>query len=80
MSMAKGDGVTWYTYGYATVTVPFPEDKVCCRYCPYMRADAGGARHKCGLTGDVILRLDMCGAHCPVVYSKEGQEDGSRQD
>lgn len=75
MSMTKGDGVTWYSYGYATVTVPFPEDKVCCRYCPYMRSDAGGVRQKCCLTGDVLYRLDMRGAHCPVVISKEGNTD-----
>lgn len=75
MSMANGDGVTWYSYGYATVTVPFPEDKVCCRYCPYMRSDAGGVRQKCCLTGDVLYRLDMRGAHCPVVISKEGNTD-----
>ena len=72
--------MTWYSYGYATVTVPFPEDKVCCRYCPYMRSDAGGVRQKCCLTGDVLYRLDMRGAHCPVVISKEGQTDGSKDE
>ena len=76
MSMAKGDGVTWYTIGTATVPVAFPEDRVCCRYCPYMRSDAGGVRQKCGLTGDVIYRLDMLGYHCPVVISKDGDIDG----
>lgn len=64
--MAKGDGVTWYSYGYATVTVPFPEDKVCCRYCPYMRSDAGGVRHKCVLTDHVLFGLDWRPEDCPV--------------
>lgn len=59
-------GVAWYTRGVATIELAYPEDAVCCRYCPYMRADAGGARHKCVLTDHVLFGLDWRPEDCPV--------------
>ena len=68
-------GVTCYTRGVATIPVGFPEDAVCCRYCPYLRADAAGARHKCIITEHVIYGLDWRPDDCPVEI-KEVDEHG----
>ena len=66
-------GVTWYTHGTITIDVAFPEDAVCCRYCPHLRADANGARHKCPLTNEIIIHLDRRGGLCPVEIDEGGK-------
>lgn len=67
-------GVKYYTPGVATVHVSFPEDTVCCRYCEFLRADANGARHKCVLTDEILLRLDGVGGMCPVAINAKEDE------
>lgn len=65
--MARFDkGVAWYTRGRLTVDVAFPEDAVCCKYCPYLRADANGARLKCAATGDILYSIETVGDGCPI--------------
>lgn len=64
-------GVRYYTLGHVEMDVPFPEDAVCCRYCPFLRADAGGVRHKCVLTGRVVYGLDWRPEECPIIIKEE---------
>lgn len=67
-------GVSYYTR--ARVPVYFPEDAVCCRYCPMMRADAAGARHVCVMTGLILPTLDTTPTGCPIKIDQEVCEDG----
>lgn len=71
MSGRFDSGVRWYTRGRIVAEVGFPEDAVQCRYCPYLRADANGARYKCCITGDVLYTLERVGARCPVERLEE---------
>lgn len=64
-------GVRFYTHGVATVEVTFPEESVMCRYCRFLRADANGARHKCVLTDEILLKLDAIGLACPVQFKED---------
>lgn len=72
--MARGfdKGVQYYTHG--TVEIPFPEDQVCCRWCPLMRADAGGARHLCVVTGLILADIDSRPDECPVTVNKAKED------
>lgn len=64
-------GVKYYTHGSATVDVAFPEESVMCRYCRFLRADANGARHKCVLTDEILMKLDAVGLACPVKFKED---------
>ena len=64
-------GVAWYTRGHIELECTFPEDAICCRYCPFLRADANGARYKCCITGDILYGVDAVGDRCPIVIDKE---------
>lgn len=70
-------GVRWYTRGVIEISISFPEDAVCCRYCPHMRADANGTRYKCGLTGEILMRIDKLGNCCPVIIEEESPDGNS---
>jgi len=71
------NGILWYTKATATVKFFFPENRVECRYCRYMRADANGARYKCGLTDEILGRIDQLGATCPIEELEEEKEEGT---
>lgn len=64
-------GVRYYTP--AIVQLDFPEDAICCRYCPLMRSLDGGTRHICARTGQILYNIDLQGRNCPVqVVMEEG--------
>lgn len=69
----KGEGVSYYTNGIATLPVPFPEDKVFCQWCPYVRNEDSLKRHRCLLTNEYLpYPFTSRGNECPVVfYGKE---------
>lgn len=63
--------MTYYTTGTAVLTVHFPEDKVCCQWCPYVRNEDSLKRHKCLLTGEYLLYpFDSRGNYCPVEFKE----------
>ena len=65
--MARFDnGVRSYTTGALNVTVHFPEDAMMFKYCPFLRADANGARYKCVITGNILYSVDAIGDDCPI--------------
>lgn len=72
--MPKSEGVGWYTWGSATVPVCFPEDKVSCQWCPYVRNEDSLKRHRCLLTGEYLpYPFTSRGNECPIIFEpKEG--------
>lgn len=74
--MARFDkGVRWYTTGRAVLEVPFPEDAVCCRYCPYLRTEAEFARCWCRLTGELLFAPGVQrGTGCPIRFEGDVNE------
>ena len=65
-------GVRYYTTGSVTLTVAFPEDQICCRYCPWCRAEKEVGRHWCRLTNEMLYNINFRGDGCPVAV--EGME------
>lgn len=63
-------GVSFYTK--ATVEIGFPEDDVCCHWCPFLRADYKLDREICGKTGEVLFapKHDI-GYYCPLRFEKK---------
>lgn len=73
--MARFDnGVRWYTTGALNVTVHFPEDAVMCKYCPFLRADANGARYKCVITGNILPGIEYRPEYCPVEIRRDNND------
>jgi hypothetical protein len=60
------NGVSYYTK--ATVEVGFPENDVCCHWCPLMTRDPN-LRDVCGKTGEILLAPKHCiGFNCPLIF------------
>lgn len=68
-------GVSYYTKG--TVEVGFPEDDICCRWCPLMSVEIKTDRHYCRKTGEYLLAKDFyVGANCPIRFESKENDDG----
>ena len=63
------NGVSYYTR--ATAVVGFPEDDVCCHWCPLMTRDPN-LRDVCGKTGEILLApKHTIGFECPLKFEIE---------
>ena len=63
------NGVSYYTK--ATAVVGFPEDDVCCHWCPIMSRDPN-LRDVCGKTGEILLApKHTIGVECPLKFEIE---------
>ena len=63
------DGVSYYTK--ATAVIGFPEDDVCCHWCPLMTRDPN-LRDVCGKTGEILLApKHTIGVDCPLNFESE---------
>ena len=60
------NGVTYYTT--MTVDIHFPEDKVCCRFCPLLETYA---RKQCRRTGEYLIDTRTFGRYCPLVIMED---------
>lgn len=67
MSKDSADGQVLF-YTHTLVEIPFPGDRVCCRFCPLLETYA---RHQCRRTGEYILDIDLTGGRCPLVEMEE---------
>ena len=68
----RSEGVKYYTWGHASLAVPFPEEKLVCQWCPYVRNEDSLKRHKCLLTGEYLpYPFTSRGNECPVVFDEE---------
>ena len=75
--MARFDtGVSFYTKGKVILDVNFPEDVTACQYCSFCYAEESLKRHKCRLTGEIIVNPYSLyrGAKCPIVL-EVGEDD-----
>ena len=75
--MARFDnGIDYYTTGIAHVVVNFPENVTACCYCSFCYAEESLKRHKCRLTGEIIVNPYNLyrGANCPIVF-EEGYDE-----
>lgn len=59
-------GVSYYTK--ATVEIGFPEDRVCCEYCPMLETYA---RKQCRRTGEYLMDTRTVGYWCPLKFETE---------
>lgn len=62
-------GVRYYTK--AAVGIGFPEDDICCQWCPLMTRDPN-LRDICGKTGEILLApKHSVGFNCPLEFKEE---------
>lgn len=67
------NGVSYYTK--ATVEIGFPEDDVCCHWCPLMTRDPN-LRDICGKTGEILQApKHTIGFNCPLNFNKENKDE-----
>ena len=70
--------VRYYTRGVDKVIVNFPEDDVCCSYCPFMlrRTNNKLTRYACSRTleplGDIHRTI---GQYCPLEIAAQEKND-----
>ena len=63
------NGVSYYTK--ASVEIGFPEDDICCHWCPLMTRDPN-LRDICSKTGEILLApKSTIGFSCPLKFDKE---------
>lgn len=63
-------GVSYYTK--ATVEIGFPEDDVCCHWCPMLAPDYRLDREYCKRTGELLLApKHQIGFYCPLKFNTE---------
>ena len=68
------NGVSYYTK--ATVQIGFPEDDICCQWCPLMTRDPN-LRDVCGKTGEILLApKHTIGMDCPLKFENKENNDG----
>lgn len=67
-------GVSYYTRG--TVEVGFPENDVCCRWCPMMGMELKIDRAYCKKTGEYLTAPNFdIGANCPIKFWDDRKEE-----
>ena len=65
--MGKFDkGVTSYTFATVEVEIPFPEDEVKCKWCPFIIHYDSLDRDKCSLTNEILFSREITGRRCPL--------------
>lgn len=63
------NGVHYYTK--ANVDIGFPEDDVCCHWCPLMTRDPN-LRDVCSKTGEILLApKHTIGVNCPLKFDNK---------
>ena len=78
--MSREDGVRFYTWGNASLAVPFPNDLTFCQWCPYVRNEDSLKRHKCMLTGEYLpFPFTNRGNECPITFTEEEQKQWESQ-
>ena len=64
------NGVSYYTR--ATAEIGFPEDDVCCHWCPFLTSDYRLDRERCGKSGEVLLApKHTIGFNCPLNFQEK---------
>lgn len=67
-------GVSYYTK--ASVEIGFPEDDICCHWCPFLASEYKLDREFCKKTGEILLApKSNIGFNCPLKFEKENKDD-----
>ena len=67
-------GVSYYTKG--SVEIGFPEDDICCRWCPLMGIETKVDRSYCKKTGEYLVAPNfVIGAKCPIKFEDEEDQE-----
>lgn len=62
-------GVSYYTKGTITDEVSFPENKVACEWCKYLKTER--IRCLCLITHEILVYpTKTVGALCPIILEK----------
>lgn len=74
MNQKFESGVRYYTTVVLQIKINFPEDDVCCHWCPYCFEEKGLNRNWCRLTNEMLYNpYAGIGERCPVKFEeKEG--------
>lgn len=68
------NGVSYYTK--AVAEIGFPEDDVCCHWCPLMTRDPN-LRDICSKTGEILFNSKhIIGFNCPLRFENKEKENG----
>lgn len=66
-------GVSYYTFG--RVDIGFPEDDICCHWCPLLGMEARLERPYCKKTGEILVNPKFSvGTNCPIRFAEVGCE------
>ena len=69
-------GVSYYTKG--NVDIGFPEDDICCRWCPLMGMELKIDRPYCKRTGEYLVSPNFTiGTNCPIKFVEMENNDVS---
>ncbi len=66
-------GVSYYTKGQAVIHINFPENDVCCRWCPFCRSEGDLKRYWCRLTNAMLYNPEypQLPEECPIKFKEE---------
>ena len=83
--MALYRGATYFTTGTAMVNISFPEDKVKCTNCRFIKHEEALKRYSCRATDEILLYPHQgIGQQCPIVFhvqvDKGGRKDESESE
>lgn len=68
------NGVRYYTKG--VVFVGFPEDDICCHWCPMLGVELKTDRSYCRKTGEyLIFPKHGIGDRCPIEFIDNNEEE-----
>lgn len=66
-------GVSYYTK--ATLEIGFPEDDLCCWWCPLMGIEMASSREICRRTGEYLaVPKATVGYNCPLKFEEKENE------
>lgn len=64
------NGVGYFTRG--TVEINFPEDDICCHWCPLMGIESKTDRPYCKRTGEYLIVPKLgIGDRCPITFDNK---------
>lgn len=70
------NGVSWYTDGKAVVDIHFPENDVCCSWCPFCRSENDLNRFWCRLTNTMLYNPFVnIASNCPIEFTRKENEN-----
>lgn len=60
------EGVQWYTFAKLELDIGFPEGEVKCKWCPFLKTELSGLRHRCSLKERIVYAPEHKADFCPL--------------